>query len=124
MNSDLRDKHLLVGLFVFLCAILIVAGAFSNGWEKITDWCLDKAALILGGILTLLVQRGAGMLDRAGDPTKRSTVESTTTETVKVSTPPAATNTATGIATGGIITENVNVDATTVNIDKKAGDGK
>ena len=88
MNGDLRDKHLLVFLFMFLCGVLLLSGSFSKEWGKILDWSLDKAALILGGILTLLVQRAIGAADRAGDPTKRSTVVSTATETTKIVTPP------------------------------------
>lgn len=72
MNGNLRDKHLLVGLFGFLCLVLLLAGSFANGWDKILDWALDKAGLILGGILTLLVQRAVGTLDRSNDSTRRA----------------------------------------------------
>lgn len=67
MNGNLRDKHLLVGLFVFLCFILIFASIMARGWDKLLDWSLDKAALVLGGILTLLVQRAVGANERSSD---------------------------------------------------------
>lgn len=82
-----HDKSLIVMLFLVMAAVAISADVYAM--KSTLSFSIDAAKQLLTAFFVVTVQRWAG--NRASDPTKRSTVESTvsTTEVTKVSTPPA-----------------------------------